>query len=88
MSAQAEPQVAALVPRLYTTAETCELLAMSKWTLQGFVDRGQIIPIRDGRWVRYSQLEIDRFVVNMQRRAVHLEPLSMVEFLAGQEVAA
>lgn len=86
MSAHTESQER-LVPKLYTTKETCALLSMSKPTLQGFVNRGQIIPIREHGWVRYSGLEIDRFVLNMQRRAVHLEPLSMVEFLAGQGVA-
>ena len=88
MSGRPEPQVAALVPRLYTTKETCEILSLRRPQLQAFVNKQWIVPIREGRWVRYSQMEIDRFVVNMQRRAAHLEPLSMVEFLAGQGVAS
>lgn len=80
MSAKAESKDR-LVPKLYTTSEVCELLAMSRPTLEGFVNRGQIIPVRDGRWVRYSEFELDRFVMNLQRRAIHLEPLSMPEFL-------
>lgn len=57
---------------LYTTKETCVLLAVSRPQLQTFVNRGWIVPVREGRWVRFSRAEISRFVVNMQRRAQRL----------------
>ena len=87
MSGQVESK-ARLVPKLYTTKETCELLSISRDRLQTFVNNGLIVQIREGNWVRYSEQEIDRFILNLHRRAMHLEPLTMAEYLTREGASA
>lgn len=73
---------------LLTKAQAAEALTMSVRSLDKHIRRGEIVPIKDGRWVRISDAEVRRFVLNLQRRAVHLDPVSVVEFLTGKEAGA
>ena len=52
----------AKTPRPLTTAEACEFLRCSRWTLRKFCREGQIRPKRVGRQLRYSLRELERFL--------------------------
>ena len=67
---------------LFTTKETCELLSMSRDRLQTCVNHDLIVPVRIGQWLRFSRVEIARFVTNLHRSARHLSPLPVATELA------
>ena len=54
---------------LLTKEQAADRLTMGVRSLDKHIRRGEIVPIKDGRWVRIPASEVDRFVVNMQRRA-------------------
>lgn len=51
------------VPRLlYRADEVCEMLAISRPTLQKEMAEGRLTPVRIGSAVRFTREEIDRYI--------------------------
>jgi len=50
--------------QLHDVRSAAKLLAVSPWTVRGYIRQGKLRPIRIGRLVRLDEEELSRFVEN------------------------
>jgi len=50
---------------LLTEPEACEALSLSRTTLRRLWHERQLVPLKIGRSIRYTQTDIDAFVQNL-----------------------
>jgi excisionase family DNA binding protein len=54
---------------LYSARQVADILNLSTTTVAAMEKRGQLIPVRIGRTVRYKRAEVDRFLASLTATA-------------------
>jgi excisionase family DNA binding protein len=55
--------------QLHDVRSAAKLLAVSPWTIRGYIRKGKLNPVRIGRLVRLDEEELSRFVASNKAAA-------------------
>jgi len=58
---------------LYDVKAAAQALAVSPWTIRGYIRDGKLKPVRLGRLVRLEEAELERFVAQAQAPVVQIQ---------------
>ena len=72
---------------VHTASETCELLRISRWTLQRLEKSGELVPLRIGTHLRYRDSDIENYLNSLALQAVAGDPADTGSELPAQPSA-